>query len=138
MYVPRTYEKICFQIVLTGYEITKYDKSQPSATWASILKHISHILLVSYSALNPLAYCGELIYNQLLVKLCCRRSNVNLTLHSEIQLQTMQGGTLVGTDSLTQQLKDLDAQSRLLTGLQPQIRSTDQQRLFNQEVGTCV
>ena len=50
----------------------------------------------------------------------------------------MQGGTLVGTDSLTQQLKDLDAQSRLLTGLQPQIRSTDLQRLSNQEVGTCV
>ena len=61
--------KICFQIVLTGYEITKYDKSEPSAKWASILKQISHILLVSYSALNPLAYCGELMYNQLFVKI---------------------------------------------------------------------
>ena len=133
------YVKIYFQIVLTGYEITKYDKSQPSALWASILKHISHILLVSYSALNPLAYCGELIYSQLLLKLCCRKSNINPALHSEIQLQTIQGGgTLVGNDSLSQQLKDLDAQSRLLTGIQPQIRSTDQRRLHSQDVETGV
>ena len=135
MYVSRTYVKICFQLVLTGYEITKYDKSQPSAIWASILKQISHILLVSYSAFNPLAYCGELMYNQLLVKLCCRKSIVNANLlHSEIQLQTMASGTLVGNDPLSQQLKDLDAQSRLLTGLQPQIGSTEEQSLLSQEV----
>ena len=75
------------------------------------------------------------MYNQLLVKLCCRKSIVNSNLlHSEIQLQTMASGTLVGNDPLSQQLKDLDAQSRLLTGLQPQIESTEEQSLLSQEV----
>ena len=83
------------------------------------------------------------MYNQLFVKICCRKSIVNNAnlLHSEIQLQTMQNGTLVGSDPLSQQLKELDAQSRLLTGLQPQIESTDQQSLLtsqSQEVEVTV
>ena len=53
------------QIILTGYEITIRTNVKPFPIWARILKQISHILLVVYSALNPLAYCGELIFNQL-------------------------------------------------------------------------
>ena len=30
---------------------------------------MSHLLLISYSALNPLAYCGELIWKHLVIKL---------------------------------------------------------------------
>ena len=34
-----------------------------------MLKEVSHLLLISYSALNPLAYCGELIWKHLVMKM---------------------------------------------------------------------
>lgn len=32
------------------------------AAWAKVLKELSQVLLVAYSALNPMAYCGDLVY----------------------------------------------------------------------------
>ena len=87
---------ICFsfklQIVLTGYEITNYENPNQSATWARILKQVSHILLVCYSALNPIAYCGELMYNTMVLKSCCKKSVPDGTLFlSERHLKTNHG-----------------------------------------------
>ena len=80
------------QIVLTGYEITNYENPDQSATWARILKQVSHILLVCYSALNPIAYCGELIYITMVSKLCCKKSATNDNLFlSERHLKTNHG-----------------------------------------------
>ena len=89
-------EMNCFsfelQIVLTGYEITNYENPDQSATWARILKQVSHILLVCYSALNPIAYCGELIYITMVSKLCCKKSATNDNLFlSERHLKTNHG-----------------------------------------------
>ena len=82
------------QIVLTGYEITNYENPKRSATWARILKQISHILLVCYSALNPIAYCGELIYNTMVLKLCCKKTATDrgTYFHSEAQMKTTNQG----------------------------------------------
>ena len=36
--------------------------------WTLLTREISQLLLVSYSALNPLAYCGDLVFRYLLGK----------------------------------------------------------------------
>jgi len=58
------------KVILTGYEIANLDKP-PTADgiWAHVLKEISHILLVCYSAFNPIACCGELLFKSLIVPL---------------------------------------------------------------------
>lgn len=46
------------------------------ATWAKVLKEFSQVLLVCYSAFNPLAYCGDLVYRSTvkrLINCCCRK-----------------------------------------------------------------
>ena len=57
------------QVLLTGYEITTSSQQSEWSNWALVLKEVSHLLLISYSALNPLAYCGELIWKHLVIKL---------------------------------------------------------------------
>ena len=44
-----------FQLFLTGYELF-------SSNHSPIANEFNNILLVSYSAFNPFAYCGELIF----------------------------------------------------------------------------
>jgi len=114
---------------LTGYEITNDTGSLSRwATWAIVLKEVSHVLLVSYSAFNPLAYCGGLLlrttklYWKKFISRCsefldsygiqlglCRTSHACI---SEIEMMKSVGITLNGADPIHQQLQELDAQSR--------------------------
>lgn len=105
------------------------------STWARVLKELSHVLLVSYSALNPLAYCGELLLRE--GKKACRRigqlfvgclsrcgCHIKTTSNSrycqsEFEMMKSIGITLNGADPIPQQLQELDAQSRILSGLPP-------------------
>ena len=56
-------------MILTGYEIANLDRPPTfqDGIWAQVLKEISHILLVCYSAFNPIACCGELLLKSLIV-----------------------------------------------------------------------
>ena len=73
------------------------------------------------SALNPLAYCGELVF-----KTIChyfKRSNQipqqrnGIIISNEYGDMKSIGITLNGPDPLEKQLEELDAQSRLMCGL---------------------
>ena len=117
-------------MIITAYEIfmEKYEQHL-WASWVRILKQISQILLVAYSALNPIAYCGELVYqgyHQILKKYsCCKipdclrcyKDEVVPSHQSELDMMKSVGITLNGADPLQQQLKELDIQSRILSGL---------------------
>lgn len=52
--------------MLTLYEVSMHGEEGWSmarwATWARLLKEVSQVLLVTYSAFNPVAYCRELFY----------------------------------------------------------------------------
>ena len=101
------------------------------STWARILKEVSHVLLVAYSALNPIAYCGELAYQFLYKNVvdkccfklfpscvkCCAPVGTTESHPSELEMMKSVGITLYGPDPLQQQLDQLDNQSRLLSGL---------------------
>ena len=54
------------QVVVTVYEVICHGREGGRvvrwATWAKVLKELSQVLLVAYSALNPIAYCGDLVY----------------------------------------------------------------------------
>ena len=89
--------------------------------WAKFFNELNNILLVSYSALNPLAYCGELVF-----KTIChyfKRSNQipqqrnGIIISNEYGDMKSIGITLNGPDPLEKQLEELDAQSRLMCGL---------------------
>ena len=53
-------------MVVTVYEVICHGREGGRvvrwATWAKVLKELSQVLLVAYSALNPIAYCGDLVY----------------------------------------------------------------------------
>lgn len=122
---------IILQIIITAYEIAADNPAQELwATWARILKEVSHVLLVAYSALNPIAYCGELIchfcYHNILKKCCfkifpscskCCSEPERYSQQSELDMMKSVGITLNGADPILQQLKELDIQSRILSGL---------------------
>ena len=98
-----------------------------------ILKQVSQLLLVAYSALNPIAYCGELVYQLCCRKLlkkfgfknkfasffacCCCSKLENSSQQSELDMMKSVGITLNGADPIQQQLEELDLQSRILSGL---------------------
>ena len=130
-----------FQVIITGYEILS-DRANVGgsldgwSTWARVLKELSHVLLVSYSALNPLAYCGELLLRtgrkvfrrfwQTMTGCfscfdsCCNKTpSTSRYCHSEFEMMKSIGITLNGADPIPQQLQELDAQSRILSGLPP-------------------
>ena len=54
------------QVVVTVYEVICHGREGGRvvrwAAWAKVLKELSQVLLVAYSALNPMAYCGDLVY----------------------------------------------------------------------------
>ena len=54
------------QVVVTVYEVICHGREGGRvvrwAAWAKVLKELSQVLLVAYSALNPIAYCGDLVY----------------------------------------------------------------------------
>ena len=91
------------------------------------------ILLVAYSALNPLAYCGDLVFKvfRLGFRRCCSvvsrrnaadggRQSQECHRHvpfSEYEIMKSNGITLGGPGTLAQQLQELDAQSRIMCGL---------------------
>ena len=130
----------CFQVIITCYEIFSDGASVGGSldgwsTWARVLKELSHVLLVSYSALNPLAYCGELLLRAgrkafrrigqtsrdfLSCMGCQLKTNSNSRFcQSEFEMMKSVGITLNGADPIPQQLQELDAQSRILSGLPP-------------------
>ena len=53
-------------MVVTVYEVICHGREGGRvvrwAAWAKVLKELSQVLLVAYSALNPIAYCGDLVY----------------------------------------------------------------------------
>ena len=125
-------------MIITGYEILSDGASVGGSldgwsTWARVLKELSHVLLVSYSALNPLAYCGELLLRAgkkisrrigqtsrtcLSCFGCHLKTNSNSRFcQSEFEMMKSVGITLNGADPIPQQLQELDAQSRILSGL---------------------
>ena len=57
------------------------------------------------------------------MKSCCCRKEL-----SEIELMESAGITVRGIDSIEQQLKDLDPQSRILSGLRPEPGPHQQRR----------
>ena len=63
------------KVFLTGYELmfmgekNEFMHSWPS--WFKAMNEISTFLLVTYSALNPFAYCGKLIFTEM-AKFCDR------------------------------------------------------------------
>ena len=95
------------KVILTGYEITYYGTEQPAATWAVVLKETSHILLVCYSAFNPIAYCGDLVIRQIRAS-CCPSSDTNGNVNNGSEAVQMKTYGVVST------VQDLDVQSRLL------------------------
>ena len=128
------------QVIITGYEILSDGASvggglEGWSTWARVLKELSHVLLVSYSALNPLAYCGELllragrkVFRRLgqaasgrFSRLGCpfKTTSNSRYCQSEFEMMKSIGITLNGADPIPQQLQELDAQSRILSGLPP-------------------
>ncbi len=53
------------QVVVTVYEVS-YHRHEGGridnwSDWARVTKELSHVLLIAYSAFNPVAYCGDLI-----------------------------------------------------------------------------
>ena len=87
--LSRSFSDVYFQVILTGYEITVSSDLMIWSTWALILKEISHLLLIAYSAFNPLAYCGELIWKHLVLRfwnalLCKRNSLPNLNTEGNV------------------------------------------------------
>ena len=87
--VFQSFNVVYFQVILTGYEITVSSDLMIWSTWALILKEISHLLLIAYSAFNPLAYCGELIWKHLVLRfwnalLCKRNSLPNLNTEGNV------------------------------------------------------
>ena len=54
------------QVVLTVYEVSFHSREGGGTSrwsdWARVLKEVSQVLLVAYSAFNPLAYCGDLVF----------------------------------------------------------------------------
>ena len=102
---------------MTAYEIATYgDSHELTATWVIVLKDVSHVLLVSYSALNPLAYCGELLWSMVKNKICrcpCKCTEAS-NVHSEVvQMKS------IGYTATCNNTSDLDAQSRILSGIGP-------------------
>ena len=88
------------------------------------------MLLMLYSALNPLAYCGGLIFkiiNQgvtfFIKKFRKNPIQRNGVVISEYGAMRSYGITLSGPDPLRIQLQELDAQSRIMMGLGQQIVS---------------
>ena len=62
---------LIFQVALTGYELIAGSMAEWPVTLL-VANEFNNILLVFYSACNPLAYCGELIYKKLCLDcLCC-------------------------------------------------------------------
>ena len=123
MYLTYLFSNILFQIALTCLELfSDYGKSMSKwPVWAKFFNELNNILLVSYSALNPLAYCGELVF-----KTIChyfKRSNQipqqrnGIIISNEYGDMKSIGITLNGPDPLEKQLEELDAQSRLMCGL---------------------
>ena len=112
-----------FQIALTCLELFgSYGKSMNAwPGWGIIFNELNNLLLVSYSALNPLAYCGELVFKTLTRyfkrsnKIPQKRNGVIISEY-ERDMKSL-GITLNGPDPLGQQLEELDAQSRLMCGL---------------------
>ena len=114
-----------------AYEIFTGKQQHQWAPWVRILKMVSQILLVAYSALNPVAYCGELVYQlcctKCLKKLgriaipsvfkCCDCKEQDQSQQSELDMMKSVGITLSGADPIQQQLQELDMQSRILSGL---------------------
>ena len=83
-------------------------------------KELSHVLLVAYAALNPLAYCGGPLMPAIhkfwaKVTQYCRSDQISTK--SELEMMRSVGITLNGADPMEQQLRELDAQSRILTGI---------------------
>ena len=111
------------QVILTVYELVYHLETfggpvNDWAIWAKVTKEVSHTLLLLYAALNPIAYCGSLMATfmwKIVRKLCC----VGQTISSKSELEMMRsvGITLNGADPIEQQLRELDAQSRILTGI---------------------
>ncbi len=150
-------------MIVTIYEVSYHRLEEGRidnwSTWARVTKELSHILLISYSALNPLAYCGDLVVRSTLERLCggaavvcCRRGKassggggggrggirrsgrpvycccVRRDHRSEIEIMESAGVTVRGGDSIEQQLRDLDPQSRILSGLGPTKPPSPQQQ----------
>lgn len=114
------------------------------AIWARVLKELSQVLLVAYSAFNPVAYCGDLvmrgalkavlpkaIFNKVYPKrktcfccfcccCCCFGAEKE---QSELERMESAGITMGGCGSVEKQLEDLDPQSRILSGLKPKMSS---------------
>ena len=99
------------------------------ATWALVTKDLSHVLLVAYAALNPIAYCGGPLLSvvrkglQNIVNFCRRTETISTK--SELEMMKSVGITLNGADPMEQQLRDLDAQSRILTGIHVYVPECD-------------
>ena len=119
------------QVVVTVYEVICHGREGGRvvrwAAWAKVLKELSQVLLVAYSALNPIAYCGDLVYRlawglwiprapsiakssclfrktiHRLIRTCCGRNKGP----SEIEVMETLGITVMGEGSLGQQLQEL-------------------------------
>ena len=118
-------------MIITAYEIYAEKREQHLwAPWVRILKQISQLLLVAYSGLNPIAYCGELIsqlcYQKIVKKYCfdalpaclkCCHNRESASQQSELDIMKSVGITLNGADPIHQQLQELDIQSRIMAGL---------------------
>lgn len=85
-----------------------------------VLTELNHVFLVAYSALNSIAYCGDLVLKK------CFRSLFGRCLApcrsmsgSNIEVMESYRPSLLGGDPMEDQLRDLDPQSRILSGLSP-------------------
>ena len=113
------------QVIVTVYEIVYHTEtfggaSDNWATWARVARELNQVLLVGYAALNPIAYCGGPLIpfvNTAVMKMtqCCRGESISTK--SELEMMKSVGITLNGADPMEQQLRELDAQSRILTGI---------------------
>ena len=94
------------KVILTGYEIANFDLPESSAAlWAQVMKETSHILLVCYSAFNPLACCGELLFKSLIVpifNLCGHCSLKKTYVESELIQMKSIGVTVNGSACIDQ------------------------------------
>ena len=137
-------------MILTGYEIANFDLPESSAAlWAQVMKETSHILLVCYSAFNPLACCGELLFKSLIVpifNLCGHCSLKKTYVESELIQMKSIGVTVNGSACIDQvffkmqqiysifyhciffQLEEIDPQSKLLTGLKVSTRENENEK----------
>lgn len=98
-------------MILTGYEIANLDRPAifQDGIWAQVLKEISHILLVCYSAFNPIACCGELLLKSLIVPIfnLCGQCSLKKTYVESEMIQMKSIGVTVNRSAINDQVIEI-------------------------------